>query len=124
MQEANRSPPDKTRDTITFEPTLSATNIHYDVSDKTQAITCGGIGLIHALARRIGLIRTLDDRLQLLKFHLPYHESDHVLSIAYNLLCGGTCLHDLERRRTDEAFLKALGTPPHSRSHDRPQKHR
>jgi hypothetical protein len=102
---------DKTRDTMTFEPTLRATNIHYDVSDKTQAITCGGIGLIHALARRIGLIRTLDERLHLLKFHLPYHESDHVLSIAYNLLCGGTCLEDLERRRTDEAFLKALGTP-------------
>jgi hypothetical protein len=101
---------DKSRDTMTFQPQFAARNIHYEVSDKTQAITCGGIGVIHALARRIGLIQTLDERLHLLKFHLPYHESDHVLAIAYNVLCGGTCLQDLELRRTDEAFLNALGT--------------
>jgi hypothetical protein len=23
------------------------------------------------------------------QMHLPYHESDHVLSLAYNALCGG-----------------------------------
>ena len=100
---------DKTRDTITFQPCLTGTNIHYDISDKTHAITCGGIGLFHTLAQRVGLIRTLDERLHLLKFHMPYHESDHVLTIAYNALCGGTCLQDLELRRNDEAFLDALG---------------
>ena len=41
--------------------------------------------------------------------HLPYHESDHVLGIAYNVLCGGTCLQDIERRRQDEVYLDALG---------------
>jgi hypothetical protein len=45
----------------------------------------------------------------LLKIHLPYHESDHVLTIAYNPLCDGTCLQDLELRRQDENFLDALG---------------
>ena len=45
----------------------------------------------------------------MLKRHLPYHESDHVLNIAYNILAGGTCREDLERRRTDEAYLDALG---------------
>jgi len=89
---------------------LSATNIHYDVSQRNRAITCGGIGLIHALAQRIGLIQDIDQRLHLLKLHLPYHESDHVLGIAYNALCGGTCLQDIERRRNDEAYLDALGT--------------
>jgi Transposase DDE domain group 1 len=43
-----------------------------------------------------------------LKVHLPYHESDHVLGIAYNLLCGGTCLQDIEQRRQDEVYLDAL----------------
>ena len=41
--------------------------------------------------------------------HLPYHESDHVLGIAYNVLCGGTCLQDIELRRQDEVYLDALG---------------
>ena len=100
---------DKSRDTIGRQPMLTARNIHYDVSDKTHAIACGGLGAIHMLARRYGLIDEIDDRLQLLKFHLPYHESDHVLAIAYNAVCGGTCLQDLELRRQDAAFLDALG---------------
>ena len=45
----------------------------------------------------------------LFKIHLPYHESDHVLNFAYNALCEGTCLEDIELRRNDEAFLDALG---------------
>jgi Transposase DDE domain group 1 len=69
----------------------------------------GGIGTMHLLAREIGLIEDIDSHLQLLKLHLPYFDSDHVLSLAYNALCGGTCLEDLELRRTDEAFLDALG---------------
>src|SRR4029077_19149802 len=39
----------------------------------------------------------------------PYHESDHVLNIAYNALCDGRCLQDLELRRQDEAYLNMLG---------------
>ena len=30
-------------------------------------------------------------------------------SLAYNILCGGDCLEDLERLRNDEAYLDALG---------------
>src|SRR5690606_37289782 len=44
----------------------------------------------------------------LLKVHVPYHESDHVLNIAYNALCDGRCLEDIELRRNDEVFLDAL----------------
>jgi hypothetical protein len=32
-----------------------------------------------------------------------------VLGIAYNVLCGGTCLQDIELRRQDEVYLDALG---------------
>src|SRR5438552_16483811 len=72
-------------------------------------MAAGGLGAMHLLARQLGLIDALDDRLHLLVMHLPYYESDHVLAIAYNALCGGTCLQDLELRRQDEAFLNALG---------------
>ena len=68
----------------------------------------GGLAAAHAVARRTGLVARLDARLSLLKQHRPYHESDHVLNIAYNALCGGRTLEDLELRRNDEAFLDAL----------------
>jgi hypothetical protein len=90
-------------------PMFTASNIDYEIADRCHGVASGGIGAIHALARRIGLIDAIDHRLRLLKFHLPYHESDHVLTFAYNPLCDGTCLQDLELRRQDEVFLDALG---------------
>jgi hypothetical protein len=88
---------------------LAASNIHYELSDKVGGLGAGGIGAMHLLSRRTGLIDAIDGRLHLLKVHKPYHESDHVLNIAYNLLCGGTCPEDLELRRNDEVYLNALG---------------
>src|SRR3954451_15948477 len=77
-------------------PVFTASTIHYDVADKTRAISCGGIGAIPPLVRKLGLAQAIDERLHLLKFHLPYHESDHVLNFASNALCNGTCLDDIE----------------------------
>jgi len=90
-------------------PMFTASNIHYEIADRVRGLAHGGIGAMHVLARRIGLIDAIDQRLHLLKIHLPYHESDHVLNLAYNALCDGTCLQDLELRRNDEVFLNALG---------------
>jgi hypothetical protein len=91
------------------KPMLTASNIHYEISDRSRGIAHGGIGAMHALAKQIGLIDAIDERLQLLKIHLPFHESDHVLNFAYNALCEGVCLQDIELRRNDEVFLDALG---------------
>ena len=90
-------------------PMLSATNIHYDVAEKTRGVDLGGIGAIHLLAQRVGLPKAINDKLKLLRKHLPYWESDHVLNIAYNVMCGGRCLDDIELRRNDEVFMDALG---------------
>jgi hypothetical protein len=89
---------------------FSAGNIDYELSGRVRAIGHGGIGLCHQLARATGLIEAIDAKLHLLKIHLPYHESDHVLNIAYNALCEGRCLEDIELRRNDETFLDGLGT--------------
>ena len=86
-----------------------AQGIHYEVAERTRGLGCGGLGAMHALARKVGLIEEIDRRLHLLKVHLPYHESDHVLNIAYNLLVGGQCLEDLELLRNDEVYLDAPG---------------
>jgi hypothetical protein len=91
------------------EPMATASNIHYEIAEKVRGIAPGGIGAIHLLARKIGLIRDIDRDLHLLKRHLPYHESDHVLNIAYNLLAGGQRLEHIEVRRNDEVYLDALG---------------
>jgi hypothetical protein len=90
-------------------PLLAAANIQYELSARDRGLACGGIGAVHLLARRVGLIEDLDRRLHLLKIHLPYHESDHVLNLAYNVVAGGACLEDLELLRQDEVFLDALG---------------
>jgi hypothetical protein len=89
---------------------FAATNIRVERADKVRAIGVGDIGLVHQLARAVGLVDAIDRRLHLLKIHRPYQESDHVLNLAYNALCDGTRLEDIELRRNDEVFLDALGT--------------
>ena len=88
---------------------MTASNIHYELADRVQGLSAGGIGAIHLLARRTGLIGDIDRNLHLFKRHLPYHESDHVLNIAYNILAGGKKIEHLELRRNDEVDLNALG---------------
>ncbi len=91
------------------KPMFAGTNIYYEMAERTQAICCGGIGAIHLMAQRIGLVDSLNQKVQVLKRHLPYHESDHVLNVAYNIMAGGERLEDIELRRQDEAFLNGLG---------------
>ena len=71
----------------------------------------GGMAAVHSLARKLGLIAAINQVLHLLKRHLPYLESDHVLNMAYNVMAGNTCLEDLELLRQDEAYLDMLGAP-------------
>jgi hypothetical protein len=86
-----------------------ARNMQYEHSDRVRGLASGGIGAMHRLAQHTGLVEAIDRSVEVLKVHLPYHESDHVLGIAYNVLCGGSCLQDIERRRQDEVYLDALG---------------
>jgi hypothetical protein len=86
-----------------------ARHIQYEHSDRVRGLATGGIGAMHRLAQHVGLVEAIDQGVEVLKVHLPYHESDHVLGIAYNVVCGGTCLQDIEQRRQDEVYLDALG---------------
>ncbi len=90
-------------------PELAQGGLKYELSDKVQGTTHGGASLMVALAQKLGLTEAIDRRLNLVKFHLPYHESDHVMNLAINALCGGTCLEDMKIRRNDENFLNAVG---------------
>jgi hypothetical protein len=90
------------------DPMFKDANIHYQISERTRAIGFGGIGALHKLVCKLGLDRAINKNIVLLKVHVPYWESDHVLNIAYNVLTGGTCLEDIERLRNDETYMNAL----------------
>ena len=91
------------------DPMFKTSNIHYELSERTRGVGVGGIGAVHKFALASGLVEAIDKRVDVLKVRLLYHESDHVLNIAYNILSGGTCLEDIELLRNDEVYLDALG---------------
>lgn len=88
---------------------FTASNVHFEMAERTRAISCAGIGAVHSLARRLGLVEAIDQELNILKVHRPYLDSDHILNMAFNLLAGGRCLEDLELLRNDENYMNALG---------------
>jgi hypothetical protein len=91
------------------QPMMRGPSPRFELSARTVGTAYGGIGLIHQFALEMGIAKAIDERVHLFKQYLPYHESDHVMSLAYNALCQGTCLEDLELRRQDEAYLNLLG---------------
>jgi hypothetical protein len=88
---------------------LSSGTVAYEIGANVEATCFGGVAAVHRLVTKLGLVEQINQGLHLLKVHLPYHESDHVLNLAYNVLCGGTRLEDIERLRHDTAYLNALG---------------
>ena len=90
-------------------PMLSGSNIRYDIDGRHSGTSKGGIGVIHQLVKKLGLEKHINESIPLLKRHLPYFESDHVLNVAYSILAGGTRLEDIELLRNDKAWLDALG---------------
>ena len=90
-------------------PMFSAKNIQYEIAERSRGLAPGGIGAIHLVAQKSGLVEMIDRHVHVLRRHLPYHESDHVLNIAYNLLCGGKRMEHIEHRRNDEVYMDAIG---------------
>ena len=90
-------------------PMLNRGDIHYEISERNRGMLYGGMGAVEMLVKRLELDEAINRRLHLFKLHNPYFESDHVLNIAYNILCNGECLEDIERLRNDEVYLDALG---------------
>lgn len=90
-------------------PMFTSRKITYEVGGKVEVTPYGGLAAMHRLVSKLGLVEAINDSLRLLKIHLPYHESDHVLNLAYNVLTGGTRLEDIERLRHDVGYMNALG---------------
>jgi hypothetical protein len=70
----------------------------------------GGLSAIHhQLVSEVDLPELIDSQLDNLQRARPYQDADHVLNIAYNVLCGSQVLDDIEVRRSDAVFLDMLG---------------
>ena len=68
---------------------FNAGKVHYEIGANTDATSFGGIAAMHRLVTKLGLPGAIDERLKLLKVHLPYHESDHVKSDAASRIWMG-----------------------------------
>ena len=92
------------------ESRIRGGKVKYELSEKQQAVACGGLGMILQMVGELNLRQEINRAAPVFKVYAPYDETDHILNIALNLLSGGTCLDHLEYRRTDEAYLDALGS--------------
>ena len=80
-----------------------------EIEKRGKVTAYGGLALAHKLVNGLDLPRDIDREMELLKFHLPYHESDHVLTHVYNLFTGGTCIEDIANLQDSEAFKNLVG---------------
>ena len=69
----------------------------------------GGVPVMQPMLGRLGFAQVINGALNLFKVRRGYAESDHVMSIAFNPLCGGQTLDDIEQRRKDPSYLKSMG---------------
>src|ERR1700751_434107 len=48
-------------------PMMSASNIHFEMAERSQAVNYGGIGAMDLMGQKFGLAEELDGRVQVLK---------------------------------------------------------
>ena len=63
-------------------PMISTPKIRYEMAEKQQAISAGGVGTMMQLIQRLDLRTQINQAIPLLKFHMPYDEADHVFNMA------------------------------------------
>jgi hypothetical protein len=90
-------------------PVVQMPRLHTETEQRASVTRFGGLVLAEQFLRRFGVARLIDEHVKVLKIHLPYHESDHVIAQALNLYVGGSCIEDMMHLQHDEAVLRMLG---------------
>lgn len=83
--------------------------LHLESDPRGEITHYGGLVLAQQFVRRFGVAKRIDESLELFKRHAPYHESDHVLALAYTLYTDGTCLEDQAGLQGSEAVRRLVG---------------
>ena len=90
-------------------PVFCNRRVRVRIKPRGQVTPYGGLALAHALVQGLDLPRAIDRGVPIFKLHLPYHESDHVLTHTYNLFAGGDCIEDIASLQGSEAFQRLVG---------------
>lgn len=90
-------------------PVFRAPRVCVESERRGKATAYGGLALAHKLVQGLDLPTALDREVELLKRHVPYHESDHILTHAYNIFAGGDCIEDIASLQESEAFKRLVG---------------
>ena len=79
-------------------------------------LSWSGVVIVRDLIERLGVASAIDAGLRILRRCKGYCESDHILTLIYNMLSGGHTLADINRLGEDEALKRVLGTDriPHA----------
>lgn len=90
-------------------PVSRLPRLHAEMDKRAPVTAYGGVALVLDLWRSLRLPSLIDQSVTVLKRHVPYHESDHVLAQVLNLYSGGTCIEDQAVIQHDPAILRMAG---------------
>ena len=79
-------------------------------------LNCSGLVLMRQLIERLGVARAIDAGVRVLRRCKWYRESDHILTLIFSMLSGGSKLQDVNRLGQDDALKRVLGSDriPHA----------
>lgn len=90
-------------------PVIRNRQVRVAIQERGEVTPYGGLALAHDLAMRLGIDRDINASMYLLKLKLPYFESDHLLTHAYNQYVGGTCIEDIAHLQHSDAVKHLTG---------------
>jgi len=90
-------------------PVIRAPKLQLSIDKRSVVTNHGGLALFLGFVRQFGVAQEIDASVSVLKKHMPYHESDHVLAQAATLFIGGTCIEDMATLQNSDAALRMFG---------------
>jgi hypothetical protein len=90
-------------------PVFRNRQVRVQIQERGEITPYGGLSLAHDLAMRLGIDREINESVPLLRLHLPYFESDHLLTQVYNQYVGGSCIEDIAHLQHSDAVKHLTG---------------
>jgi hypothetical protein len=90
-------------------PVFHNRQVRLKVQERGKVTPYGGLSMAHDLAMRLEMDRDVNRAVPVLKLHLPYMESDHILTHVYNQYVGGLCIEDIASLQHSDAIKHLLG---------------
>jgi hypothetical protein len=84
-------------------PVFCNRQVRLPVQERGEITPYGGLSLAHDLVMRLGIDHDINASMLLLRLHLPYFESDHILTHVYNQYVGGFCIEDIAHLQHSDA---------------------